>query len=156
MISIAVKEGWAGGPWHSKQFRQALKSAGFNVTDPLHADVLFAHSTACYDLPLKSPINFYFLIDPPYWPGKPLWARVIAKKRHDNATLKQAMGRSFVLKKTLWEGIYVFEKPKYSLLALKQHGKLDFLSALKGKQIVVIRNEQDPFCSPDIQVALSS
>jgi hypothetical protein len=47
-------------------------------------------------------------------------------------------------------------KPKYTLLAFQNFGRLDFLSALQDKQIVVVRNAQDDFCSKDIETALTS
>lgn len=148
-------EGWAGGLQLSKQFRQALITAGFNITEPWQADVLIAHSTACYDLPIKSPINLFFLIDPPYWPGKSIFNRAVEKKRIDSKMTNQAGGWTAVLKKTVWEGLYIFKKPKYTPLALKNNPSLDFLGPLKSKQVVLVRNKDDAFCSPDIQVALS-
>jgi hypothetical protein len=156
MINVAVQEGWAGGPWMTKEFKQALKSAGFNVSDPQHSEVMFAHSTACYDLPLKSPISFYFLIDPPYWPGKSIFSRLLANKRADSNAVKHSRGRKYRLMKTVWGSIYILQKPRYTFLALQNNRRLDFLSSLKGKQVVIIRNEQDKSCSPDIQVALAS
>jgi hypothetical protein len=107
-------------------------------------------------LPVKSPVNLYFLLDPPYWPGKSVYSRAVEKKRIDSKMTNQAGGWTAVLKKTIWETIYIFKKPKYTSLALKNNQSLDFLIPLKSKQVILIRNKEDTFCSPDIQVALSS
>jgi len=149
-------QGWAGGKWHTKDFERALAAAGYSITGPLHADILVAHSTACYDLPLKTPIIYYFLIDPPYWPGKSIFQRVFAKKMSDSRFVRQKLGWKHLVIKTVWEVIYVLAKPGYTKLALKNNKELTFMSSLADKKVTLIRNEQDNFCSPDIQVALAS
>lgn len=156
MVNVAIQTGWAEGDWHTKQFADALKAAGFNVTAPQHADYLFAHSTACYDLPLKSPITGFILIDPPYWPGKPLWKRIVDKKVQDTKLNWQAWGWQYVLAKTWWELVYAVTKAQYLPLALKNQHSVDFLNALGDKKAMVIRNQNDTFCSPEIQVALTA
>lgn len=154
-VNVAIKPGWAGGKWHTQLFESALATAGYTVTDVLHADVVIAHSTACYDLKTKSPAPFYFIIDPPYWPGRSILSRLVQKNKHDNAWLKQTFGRNYILKKKVWEGVYILAKPRYTALAL-QNSSLGFLADLKDKQVTIIRNELDDFCSPAIEVALAS
>jgi hypothetical protein len=156
MINVAIKQGWAGGPWHTKQFEQAVRTAGFTVTDVAHADVVIAHSMACYDLKTKTPAQYYILIDPPYAPGQSVIGRFIQKQRQDNRTLKTSQGWKYILGKNIWGAFYVLAKPKYTSLTLKSAGQLDFLGDLKTKNVLVIRNEQDFICSPAIHVALAS
>ncbi len=156
MINVALKQSWGGGSWHTQQFEAALKASGFALTDVTHADVIIAHSIACYDLDQKSPAQFYILIDPPYWPGKSFIGRFFEKQRQDNRTQKTLVGRKYVFKKLLWGLVYIVTKPSYTSFALKNAGSLDFLNALKDKKVLVIRNQQDYVCSPDIHVALAS
>jgi hypothetical protein len=156
MINVAIKEGWAGGEYFTKQLRQDVASAGFTVTDVKHADAIIAHSTAVYDLEEKSPATLYLLIDPPYWPGKSVISRILSDKRTKKSAGRQNPGWKNFAKKTFWESAYIIAKPVYTTAALKNNGSLDFLSALSQKSIYLIRNEQDAFCSADIQTALAA
>lgn len=156
MINLAVKPGWAGGGWHTRQFEQALRTAGYNITDELNADVVVAHSIACYDLKTKSPATYYILIDPPYWPGKSILARFIEKQRQDNRSLKNRFGRKYIVQKILWGAFYILARPRDTLLALNSSGQLDFLNDLQDKNVLIIRNQQDQLCSADIKVALAA
>jgi hypothetical protein len=156
MLNVAIKEGWAGGEWFTRLLRQQLAASGYTVTDVQHADAVIAHSTACYDLTAKSPATVYLLIGPPYWPGKSIFSRMFAKKRADNRTVRQKQGRSYWLNKTLHETLYIFAKPAYTSTALKKNGSLGFLSELKQKSVYLVRNQNDYFCSADIQAALAA
>lgn len=156
MINVAVKQGWAGGKWHTRQFEAALKGAGYEISDDMHAEVVIAHSVACYDLKIKSPATYFILIDPPYSPGKNILQRFIDKQLQDNKTLSARYGKKYVVKKILWGIAYAIMKPQYLDLALKNADKLDFLDELKEKNVLVIRNKHDPICSADLKVALAA
>jgi hypothetical protein len=156
MIHVAVNEGWAGGKWFTQPLRQALAASGYEVTDVLHAEVIIAHSTACYALSNKTPANLYILIDPPYWPRKSIFSRMLAKKHADNKTVRGQQGLKYWLNKNLHELGYICAKPAYTKLALKNHDSLEFLHSLRTKSVYLIRNDQDNFCSPDIQTALAA
>jgi hypothetical protein len=156
MINVAIKEGWAGGKWFTRPLRQQLAAAGYAVTDVRHADAIIAHSSACYDLTIKSPATLYILIGPPYWPGKSIFSRVFAKKRADNHAVRLNHGWKYWLSKNIHEIIYVFAKPSYTVTALRNNGSLDFLGELQTKSVYLIRNQDDYFCSADIQTALAA
>lgn len=156
MINVAVKQGWAGGPWHTKQFEAALKTAGYEISDELHADVVIAHSVACYDLKIKSPATYFILIDPPYNPGKNILLRFMEKQLQDTKTLAAKYGKKYVVKKILWGIAYALMKPQYLALATRNADKLDFLNQLKEKNVLVIRNKQDLICSADMKVAMAA
>lgn len=156
MIDVSVKPGWAGGKWHTQAFEAALRQAGYNVTHERYANVVIAHSVACYDLKLKSPATYFILIDPPYWPKKHIAIRFFEKTRQDIVTLKRVYGWKYVAKKMLWGLFYVAVKPRYSALAFKKSDSLGFLEELKEKNVLVIRNRQDKICSADIKVALAA
>ena len=155
MVNVAVMEGWAGGPRLSKQFRDALLAAGYSITPASHADVIVAHSMACYFVPQKTPAKLLILIDPPYWPGQSLLTRMLAKKKADSQMVRQAGGWQAWLTKTMWEIAYIFAKPSYTTTALKHNGSLAFLAGHKHKPTYVVRNQNDYFCSPEIQVAMN-
>lgn len=156
MINVAVKPGWAGGKWHTRQFEAALKSAGYEISDYLHADVIVAHSVACYDLKVKSPATYYILIDPPYWPGKNIVLRFLDKQVQDIKTMSTRYGKKYVAKKILWGLVYLIVRPQYTALAIKKADTLDFLDQLKEKNVLVIRNKQDPISSADLKIAIAA
>lgn len=147
-------QGWAGGKWHTKQFETALQAAGYTVTGVLHADVIIAHSTACYDLPAKTPATYFVLIDPPYWPGKNLAARILNRKKSESILTKQPIPWKFKIQSCIWNIIYIVAKPNYSQLALQHHSQLTFLEKLKAKNVGIIHNQQDYLCSPDIEIPI--
>jgi len=156
MLNVAVKQGWAGGKWHTQQFEAALRSAGYDISDDLHADVVIAHSVACYDLKVKSPATYFILIDPPYNPGKNILLRFLEKQLQDIKLLTPKYGKKYVAKKILWGIVYAFIRPQYLTLAIRNTDKLDFLDQLKEKNVLVIRNKQDQICSADIKVAMAA
>lgn len=156
MINVAVQPGWSGGTRYTKQFEDTLRAGGFNVTDSQHADVLFAHSVACYSLPVKSPVNLYILIDPPYWPGESIYSRLLKIPGFNKGLGRPPQDLKSRAAEGYWHARYALQRPQYAAAALKNFGKLDFLAGLKEKQVIVVRNQQDYFCSPDIQVALAS
>src|ERR1700758_4429413 len=122
MINVAVIPGWGGGQWHLRAFLDALRAGGFELTEPARADVIIAHSLACYDLPAKTPAVLYVLIDPPYWPGKSLAGRYWSKIRQDISTPRSTRGLKFVVVKYFWNLAYMLAKPQSAALAINQTG----------------------------------
>jgi hypothetical protein len=156
IINVAVMPGWAGGKWHTRQFEAALQAAGYTVTDVLHADVIIAHSTACYALPSKTPAQYFVLIDPPYWPGKTLLTRILEKKKYDRKLTNNPTPMKLKVQNLFWSTAFVLSKLKYTQLAVQHHGQLDFLQKLKAKNVGIIHNQQDYLCSPDIEIPIVS
>lgn len=155
MVTVAILQGWGGAPWHVKQFEDMLLRSGFAVTDPVRADIVIAHGAACYDLPQKTPAVLYILIDPPYWPGKSILLRFWEKISQDFSTLRRDRGIKFLLSKYFWCATYGVIKANYAVLAVKSVGGLDFLTRAEGKNIWVVRNQEDVLCSSDIQLPLA-
>lgn len=153
--SIAIKEGWGGGRWHTKLFVSELKTAGLKITNRAgSADVLFAHSVGCYDLPDNPRAKLIILVGPPYWPSKSILRRMFTIKHHDLKYTTANHGPGYTLNKTLWQAIYVILKPTYTWLAIRQHRRLHFLDRLNNKKIIVVRNKEDYYCSPEIETIL--
>ena len=152
--TVAILQGWAGGPWHTKMFVTGLKEAGFKHTkDAKNADIIVAHSTGCYGVPKNAKANLILLMGPPYWPDKSLLRRVIRKKRNDTKHVTKHHGISYTLKKSFWELAYIFLKPSYTLLALLNHRHSKFLEHLKDKKLIMVRNREDNTSSPDLEAA---
>jgi len=111
---------------------------------------------ACYDLKVKSPATYYILIDPPYWPGKSIALRFFSKQVQDIKTLSKRCGKKYTAKKILWGFVYLIARPRYTALAVKNADKLDFLDRLKEKNVLVIRNKNDPISSADLKIAMAA
>lgn len=153
--SVFIFQGWAGGKWHTRDFAKALQSNGFVVSDnSSNADIIVAHSTGCYGLPTDLKARLVMLMNPPYWPDKSILERLLKKKGHDTKLAHREHGKRYVFLKTLWEGVYIVTRPRYTVLAIKHHRKLDFLEHLEDKKVVLVRNENDYFCSPGIESAV--
>lgn len=150
MKTIAILEGWAGGPWHTKQFRRALAEAGYKIAPKSTADIIFANSAGCYDIPLGVSAKLVVLVDAPYWPGKHLLRRLFVKVKTDSKTVIERFGWKHFLAKKFWELLYILIQPRYTWLGISQHNKTIFLDNLKNKPVIFIRNELDDFCDPNI------
>ncbi len=153
--SVAILHGWAGGDWHVKQFRGALHERGFTIVKNAEgADIIFAHSTGCYRLPQMCGAKLVVLQGPPYWPGKSILRRLLLKKGHDTSLHLKERGIMFAINKLIWEIVYIIIKPSYTFVALKHHRYLHFLDLVENKKVILIRNEEDYFCSPEIKEAI--
>jgi hypothetical protein len=151
MKTIAVIEGFSGGPILTKNFRQALVGAGLKIVhDVRKADIIFAHSAACYGVPLNIRAELVVLVGPPYWPGQSIGARLIrtykALKEHD----LEKFGRSYYFKKKCAGLLYAVIRPKLLWWGITKNRSLGFLS-LPAKNMLIVRNTEDTYCSPQIK-----
>ena len=157
MKTVAVLEGWAGGPKVSRLFRQRLDENGFEITKKIHdADFIIAHSTGCHMLPKKFKADTVMLIDPPYWPGESIARRWLNMSKAELKYLRKAQGNRKFWSDKLWEAFYIFAKPAYTCSILRNESHLHFLVDLKDKNVILVRNTDDEFCSPDIKNKLKS
>ncbi|HVS79056.1 MAG TPA: hypothetical protein VHD84_02070 [Candidatus Saccharimonadales bacterium] len=155
MKTVAVVEGWAGGPRLSRKFRQALEKSGFKLTRKVAAaDIIFAHSTGCYLLPVQNQAELIVALDPPYWPGRAITRRWLDLMKTDTTLLKSGAGAGSFVSKKLWEIYYIFAKPRFTWSVLKNQSHLDFLDKHKGQKVILARNQGDEFCSPLIRERL--
>lgn len=155
MKTVIILHGWAGGWWHTREFTKELGRNDFEVIkDARIADVILAHSTGCYRLPEVSKAKLVVLHGPPYWPSRSILHRLFRKKGHDIGLRIKDRGLVFTLNRFIWEIIYVIIKPSYTFIALKNHRHLHFLDLLENKKVILIRNEDDYFCSPEIEEAI--
>lgn len=156
MRTIAVLEGWAGGPRLSRNFTTYAHGRGLILSKkPTQADYIVAHSTGCYMLPRQLKAKRIMLIDPPYWPGESIVGRWINMNKGELRVLLQQHGYWRFFRNKFWEIYYIFAKPSYSWSVFRNQSHLDFIDKLAGKKVVLVRNQADEFCSPDIKQALA-
>jgi hypothetical protein len=153
--TIAILHGFAGGWWHTREFNKALNKADLRQTKkPGAADIIFAHSGGCYRIPENNQAKLIVLVGPPYWPNKSILRRMLLKKNQDTSLRFKERGLVFAVNKFIWELVYIIIKPSYMFIALKHHRYLHFLDLLENKKVILIRNDEDYFCSPQIKDAV--
>ena len=152
MKKVAVMHGWAGGSKLGKYFAEALEDSGFQVIKkPSEADFIIAHSTGCYFLPKNPKTKLIVCINPPYWPGEPIVERWLRMSKNETKFLLEHFGLGRFLRNKLWEIYYVFAKPAYTYSVLRNQSHLGFIEKLSGAQMILVRNTDDEFCSPEIK-----
>lgn len=156
MKTVAIIEGWAGGQKLSRLFVQQLIRSGFQITKDLgKADIVIAHSTGCFVLPNTFNTKLMVHINPPYWPGESLMKRWIKMNKEELKFFRQELGLKRYLSNKLWEIYYIFAKPSFTWSVLKNQNYLKILDKLSYKKMILIRNKNDEFCSPEIETILS-
>ena len=152
MKTVAIIHGWAGGPKLGKHFYDSLKDAGLKaISKASDADFIIAHSTGCYFLPKTSKAKLIVCLDPPYWPGEPIVERWMRMNKNETKYLIKRFKFLRFFRNKLWEIFYIFAKPSYSWSVLKNQSHLDFLEQQSDKQMILVRNLDDEFCSPQIK-----
>jgi hypothetical protein len=150
--TIAIICGIGEGRWHASILEPPLKAAGFRViNDPAKANIILSHSGGCFFLPKTTPDQTIVLIDPPYWPGKLILVSVIEKIYRDTKDHIARRKFGFWAQKTLWNLIYLFKYVFKSLQMGWFARKQNFYQALAQDTVILIRNEDDVWCTPDIE-----
>jgi hypothetical protein len=155
MKTVAVIEGFAGGPMHTRQFRKSLSQSGLGVIkDRKNADIIVAHSAGIYGIPLDAKARLLILIGPTYWPGQRLIKRVarhtLTSRRYHVANF----GWRYYIWKKILEFYYFFRRHTYMWLGIIHNNRLGHLRGLigqAGRKIIIIRNSDDPFSSPELK-----
>lgn len=148
-LKVAIKYGFSEGPWQGKKLRQELRQLGFSITKkPAEADIIIAHSGGCYMLPKQSQAKIVLLIGLPYnktlHPSKSL----LKKVRHDSKDY-------WWYKNLLFNSLYLFTHPiKWFRMWLVW--KQSFIPGIETKQVIAVRNNDDPFVHPTDIVDLAS
>lgn len=159
MKTVAVIEGFAGGPMHTRQFRKALSQAGFKVVkDRRQADVIVAHSAGIYGIPAEAKAKLLMLIGPTYWPGRRLIKRTLRHTRSSGSYHLRKFGFRFYLWKKILEFYYFFRRHTYMWLGILHNNRLGHLNMLihqPDRQTLIIRNREDPFNSPELKNKIS-
>lgn len=158
MKSVCVIEGFSGGPMHTRQFRKALTDAGFQVIkNRRQADIIIAHSAGIYAVPDDARAHLIMLIGPTYWPGRPLIKRVSQHTKTSRRHHVQNFGWAYFIWKKLLELYYFFRRHNYMWLGILNNNKLEHVQKLMGRadqKTLVVRNQSDPFTSPQIKTLI--
>jgi hypothetical protein len=148
--TVFILYGLAEGPWHGKRFRQALDACGFESTNQAEtADIIVAHSGGCFYLPPAKSGQLTVLINPPYWPGKPLLLSVWQTLWWPLRYYARPDSLAFWFKKTAWNGIYMLTRPHKAFWIAKHARQRQFYVALRQRRVVIIRSSRDPWLMPD-------
>lgn len=137
--------GWAEGNWHKRQMVQALQSEGYTETIATDASVIIAHSAGVHRLPNAPANKLIVLIGVPYWPGKPVLQSLMQKMWHD-ITSENLLRLAKKYVRGTW---YIIKQPVLNIKTL--HGVFGVGIAAKiPTKAVIVRNQHDPFCTPNI------
>jgi len=140
---------------HTRTFRKAVRRAGFSVVKNYReADIIVAHSAGIYAIPPDVRARILILIGPTYWPGRKLIRRVLAYTKSGRLFYVKNYGWRFYIWKKVLELYYFFRRHRYLWLGIRNNNKLDRLYKLaddQDRQIILVRNRDDPFCDPAIQ-----
>jgi hypothetical protein len=154
MKTVAVIEGFFGGPLHTRQFRKALAENGFSVTNPRDAEIIIAHSAGIYAVRSDTKAKLLLLIGPTYWPGKSLVKRVSAHAKTSRKYHSDTFGILFYIRKELLGLYYFFRRHRYMWLGIRNNNRLHHIEQLAkppSRKVIVIRNDDDPFSAPQLR-----
>ena len=150
MKRIHLIPGWSEGNWHLKQFSRAFGSEFTLERQAAKADIIIAHSSGCYSLPKLAANQLVILIDPPYWPGRPVWIRIFQNIVIDMPRQIKAFGLIFWLKLRFWNTTYVLARP-WKHVKVWRSLRQTFLMSFQAERALVIRDSRDVYCSPVIE-----
>ena len=152
---VTIIHGWAGGPKLGRYFAKNLGESGFKVIkNPQEADLIIAHSTGCYFLAKDFKAKLIMCINPPYWPGNSIVRRWAKMSQNEARLLIKNYGKKRFVLNWAWGIYYIFAKPAYTWSLLKNQSHLDFIEKLADKKIILVRNTDDEFCSPEIKLVV--
>ncbi len=152
--------GFAEGPRHSTLMSEALKRAEYTAAKSMsEAGVIIAHSGGAY---LISPDKIHtklLIVGPTFWAGKGLLKSFIQNLQHGYSLFVTERSRPAWLHKMAWHSIYALTRPLSSFRMwrgwLQRHDWWRKLNQ-SGEKIIIIRNNNDAFCGPDISLLLST
>jgi hypothetical protein len=114
------------------------------------ADIIITHSAGCFFLPNTDANKLIILIGPPYWPGKPLLLSLVQKLWGDFATSVRRRKVGFWAHKIAWNWIYIFANLLRVVRIAIGARRQKFHEALRGKNVAIIRNDDDSWLAPDV------
>jgi hypothetical protein len=148
--SVAFIYGWSEGSWHSKILERKLAAEGIRTTRNIErAEVIFCHSTGCYLIPKNVQAKKIILVGLPYWPERSLIYSGISKVLEDFKNTRKDMGLSWWLDKTIHNCWYMLKYPRDTLFVATKH-KTENLPDPHKHEVILVRNDDDRFCHPDI------
>lgn len=137
-MTVFIAYGWPEGRWHAKQFVEALRDYGYQISkQPETADIIVAHSIGCYMLPAGLKAKLILLIGIPNWPHKSLFKCTFEK-------ISLEPKNTYWLKKTFWHLVYAIFQPLRLYGAYRAY-KLKYLPVFDHSPVVLVRNQYDAY-----------
>jgi hypothetical protein len=145
--------GFTEGEWQGHRFRKALAVADYSITkDVRSADIIIAHSGGCYYVPLDlRDDQLVILINPTYWPGKPLARRAAAMSLQIVKAIRCGNEPLFQLHKTFRNLGYLFWHSGKNYEIIRRAKKFELPVEAKHRNTIIIRNLHDPWLTPDLK-----
>jgi hypothetical protein len=151
--SVAIIVGFTEGDWHRRQLQLALEKRGYRTTSDLaSADVIFAHSGGCYNVPLNlRHQQLVMLVNPTYWPGRTLHKRAQIMSLHLIYAIRPGHHPRYHAWKTLHNIGYLFWHGSQNLSMVRRAPKYNLEAELKHVRTILVRNQTDPWLTPDFR-----
>lgn len=134
------------------RLRKELRESGFSITKKRHdADIIVAHSAGCFWLEDTRPDQLLVLIDPPYWPGRTVKERAKEKSHANFHYRRYDYAHHLWLIRNLLGIYYAIRDMKRSIRIAKHVKGYDLPAVIMDKSAVIVRNELDAWCTPDLE-----
>jgi hypothetical protein len=147
-MTYYIVPGWSEGRWHIKEF---TRRSQIDLADKAEtADIVLAHSSGCYNLP-KLKNKKVVLVDPPYWPGRSMLRRMFRHVIADVPKQISSYGLPFWLNMRFHNTLYAVVAPLKHTIHTHSSLKKELASDLIDCKVIIIRNENDAYCSSDVE-----
>jgi hypothetical protein len=134
MKTFCIVYGFAEGPITAKKLIKLLEKKGLQLSQSKNADLIIAHSGGCFLVPNDCKASNIILVNPTIWPNRSLFNSFMARKD------------KIISLTSLW---YAFAKPTANLQMLRRR-KLENLPIDSVRNVIIIRNTNDTYFSPEI------
>lgn len=150
--TVAFIYGFTEGEWHGKRFRKVLRENGYEIVyNPHVADIIIAHSGGCYHVPIDlKPSQKVLLINPTYWPGKPLLLRALKMFGQLITAVRIGNRPLYQLQKTVHNLWYLVWHADTNRDMVKRAHKFELPVEIKHNPTTLVRNLHDPWLTPKL------
>lgn len=151
--TATILVGFTEGQWHRNRLRTALEKRGYSyVDDTQKADIIFAHSGGCYDVPLDlRPEQLVILINPTYWPGRSIVGRGVVMTGQMLRSMLPGYHPLYHTWKTLHNVVYLFVHIGQNLSIVHHVKRYKLDEELRHKNTILVRNKNDPWLTPNFR-----
>lgn len=149
MKAICILYGIGEGDYHGRAFVRELERNGYEVIrDASKADIVVTHSGGCFFLPKPRREQKFILINPPYWPHKPLVLSMFQKVWLDFVDFAKDGKIPQWLIKTVINIAHIIRYLTKSVTISYQAQRRRFYLALGDRESIIIRSDRDTFLAP--------
>lgn len=153
--TVTIRYGWAEGPWHAKRLVRELQARGFTVVgDAASADIIFAHSSGCYQIPKDAKAQVVLLVGLPYGSVYHLVWGLLRKEAIEFNHHRSKHELRWWGNKIMHNGWYLVTKPCVTYDLLTRH-KTGNLPSSIGRRVFLVRPSDDAFMQPGVSVRLA-